>query len=84
MFLIRSHRHRGHYLYLTTQYLGDFPPAVLQCLTHVHIFRSTAPATIDRLAATFPRLDLAAIQSLPDRQKLEFSPRVPPAAPEKA
>jgi len=78
MFLIRSHRHRGHHMFLTTQYLGDFPPAVLQCLTKVYIFRSSAPQTLDRLADTFPRLDLENIQSLPDRQHIEFNPRIPP------
>jgi hypothetical protein len=77
MYLIRSHRHRGHHMFLTTQYLGDFPPAVLQCLTKVFIFRSTAPQTLERLQDTFPRLDLARIQELPDREHIAYDPRVP-------
>lgn len=52
--LMRSHRHAGVRLILTTQHLtGDIPQAALACSPVLHVFRCTSPATLERLRAQY-------------------------------
>jgi len=52
--LMRSHRHAGVRLLLTTQHLsGDIPQAALACSPILHVFRCTSPATLARLESQY-------------------------------
>jgi hypothetical protein len=62
--LIRSHRHCGIPIYMTSQYLGDVSPTFLQCTEAHYFFKNTSPRAVERIRQSFPSLDIERIQSL--------------------
>jgi len=73
--LIRSHRHCGVSVYLTTQYLGDLSPAFLQCVEYHRIFQNSSPRALARIRDTFPGIDIEAVQGLTVGQHIDFPPK---------
>jgi hypothetical protein len=65
MRLLRTCRHRGTDVYLTTQHLsGDVPAAALSLAPELFVFNTTSWPALERLEHQY-RLDPAAIQALP-------------------
>lgn len=52
-FVLRASRHCGADVYATTQYIKDIPQAALNCVDRLYIFRTSAPAALERLAETW-------------------------------
>jgi hypothetical protein len=73
MLLLRAHYHNRCDVLMTTQYLArDFPPLALNCVQNAYIFRNTSPQALQRIAETFPDIDVDAVRKLPDRQYVEI------------
>jgi hypothetical protein len=63
--LLRTCRHRGTDVYLTTQHLsGDVPPEALACAPELFVFNTTSWPALERLEQQY-KLDPAAVQALP-------------------
>jgi hypothetical protein len=68
--LLRTCRHRGTDILLTTQHLsGDIPSEVFACAPEVYVFRTTSWPALERLAQQY-RLDPIQLQALPPLQYL--------------
>ncbi len=71
--LLRTCRHRGTDVYLTTQHLsGDTPAEALALAPELFIFRTTSWPALERLQAQY-RLDPDALQLLPELTYIRVS-----------
>ena len=71
--LLRSARHSGVTIALTTQYAGaDIPQTVWGCSPEVYVFRTKSPRALAALGRLFGAPAVAPVASLPDRKYLRF------------
>lgn len=70
--MLRAHRHRGVSFFLTSQYIGDVAPPLINCINRHFIFRNQSPRAVQRITDSVPGIDARAVQTMPDRSCIVY------------